>query len=383
VPAPVEPFRVEVPEATLEDLRLRLARARFPSQIEGAGWDYGTELSYLERLCRYWKDEYDWRAQEAGLNSFDQYRTVVDGQPIHFIHARSPERHAVPLLIVHGWPGSVVEFQKVIGPLTDPAGHGADPSDAFHVVCPSLPGYAFSGPTRERGWDSRRIAAALGELMSRIGYERYGAQGGDWGALIGCQLALTAPEQLIGLHLNMVIAGPPEGDDMSGLSEKELAALDDIARYDREDSGYSRIQGTKPQTLGYALNDSPAGLAAWIVEKFRSWSDCDGDVERVFTKDELLTNIMLYWVTGTASSSSRLYYETQRSGRYGLPECRVEVPTGCAIYPREIFRPPRRWVEASYNLVHWSEMPEGGHFAAFEQPALFVDDVRAMFRALR
>ncbi len=379
----MEPFKVDVPDEVLEDLHRRLANTRFPAQIEGAGWDYGTELGYLKELVAYWLEQYDWRAHETRINSFEQYTADVDGQRLHFLHARSPEKGAVPLVLVHGWPGSVVEFLEVLGPLSDPASHGGDPADAFHVVAPSLPGYGFSGPTTEASWDSRRIAGAFAELMSRLGYERFGAQGGDWGSMVCSQLALIEPKRLLGLHLNMVIAGPPEGGDLSELSENDMAALADMANYEQVDSGYSKIQGTKPQTLGYGLNDSPAGLAAWIIEKFRTWSDCDGDVERSFTKDELLTNIMLYWVSETANSSARLYYETQKSGRFGLPGARIEVPTGCAIFPREIIRAPRRWAEAQYHVVHWSEMPRGGHFAAFEEPELFVKDVRAFFGGLR
>ncbi|HLG92620.1 MAG TPA: epoxide hydrolase [Acidimicrobiales bacterium] len=380
--AGLEPFRIEVPDEVLEDLRQRLARTRLPDQVPGTAWEYGFDLGYLKELIAYWSDGYDWRRHESLLNSFDQYLAEVEGQRIHLLRAPSPEGGALPLLLLHGWPGSVFEFHKVLGPLSDPRAHGASPEDAFEVVCPSLPGYGFSGPTTEPGWDSRRMAQAFCELMGRLGHERFCVQGGDWGALIATQMALAAPERLIGVHLNMAVAGPPEGDDLSGLSPAELAALDDMAHYDRVESGYYKIQSTRPQTLAYALNDSPAGLAAWIVEKFRSWSDCGGDVEASFTKDELLTNVMLYWVTGTAGSSARLYYETTKAGRFG-PAGRVEVPTGCAIFPKEIIRPPRRWVEAAFNLVGWRELDRGGHFAALEVPELFVDVVREFFRGLR
>jgi microsomal epoxide hydrolase len=383
VDADIQPFTIDVPQAVLDDLRARLTHARFPAQIEGAGWDYGTELGYLRELCRYWRDGYDWRAAEARLNRFPQFTTTIDGQRIHFIHARSPERDALPLLVAHGWPGSIAEFIKIIDPLRDPAAHGDDAANAFHVVCPSLPGYAFSGPTRERGWDTRRIATAFGELMARLGYDRYGAQGGDWGAMISTQLGLLDPH-VCGVHLNLVIAGPPAGDDLSGLSESQLQSLSEVDRFLKEGSAYSQIQGTRPQTIGYLLEDTPVGLAAWIVEKFREWSDCDGDVERSFSRDELITNLMLYWVTATGHSAGRLYYETQRSGRFGpAADQRVEVPTGCAIFPREIFRPARSWAETRYNVTHWTEMPAGGHFAAMEEPELLVDDVRAFFRTLR
>jgi microsomal epoxide hydrolase len=380
----IQPFTIAVPDEVLEDLRERLSRTRFPAQIDGAGWDYGTELGYLKELVRYWRDHYDWRAAEAALNQFPQFTTAIDGQRIHFIHVRSAEAGALPLVLTHGWPGSVAEFTNVIGPLSDPAAHGGNHADAFHVVCPALPGYGFSGPTNDRGWDTRRIASAFSVLMARLGYARYGAQGGDWGSMVSTQLAIVDPDHVCGVHLNMAIAGPPEGDDLSSLTESELAALGDLDKFIKEGSGYSQIQSTKPQTIGYPLDDSPAGLAAWIVEKFRAWSDCDGDVERSFSKDELLTNLMFYWTTATAHSAGRLYYEATKTGRFGLSsDPRIETPTGVALFPREIVRPPRSWVEARYNVTHWSEMPAGGHFAAMEEPELFVEDVRAFFRTLR
>jgi pimeloyl-ACP methyl ester carboxylesterase len=377
------PFTVDVPDAVLVDLHDRLSRTRFPEQIPGAGWDYGTELGYVRDLVTYWNESYDWRKQEARLNSFEQFVTEIDGQRVHFLHVRSPESDALPLVMTHGWPGSVVEFLDIIGPLVNPRGYGGDPEDAFHVVCPSIPGYGFSGPTRERGWDPQRVAGAFATLMAGLGYERYGAQGGDWGSMISTQLALADPEHVAGLHLNMVIALPPEGEDFSTLTETEMAGLTSAADYMENDSGYAKIQGTKPQTIGYLLDDSPAGLAAWIVEKFRTWSDCDGDVERRFTKDTLLTNIMLYWVTATGHSSGRLYYEATKAGGFVAKGRRVEVPTGAAIFPKEIIRPPRRWAERSYNITRWTEMPSGGHFAALEEPTLLVDDVRSFFASVR
>jgi pimeloyl-ACP methyl ester carboxylesterase len=379
----IQPFTIDVPDAVLSDLHERLERTRFPEQIPGAGWDYGTELGYLRELVAYWRDNYDWRKQEARLNELDNFVTEIDGQRIHFVHARSPEPDAMPLVISHGWPGSVVEFLDIIDPLTNPRAHGGDPKDAFHVVCPSIPGYAFSGPTHDRGWDPQRVAKAFATLMAGLGYDRYGAQGGDWGSMISTQLALVDPEHVAGIHLNMVIALPPEGEDFSTLTESELAGLTDAANYMENDSGYAKIQGTKPQTIGYLLDDSPAGLAAWIVEKFRTWSDCGGDVERRFTKDRMLTNIMLYWVTTTGHSAGRLYYEATRAGRFGPQGARVEVPTGAAVFPSEIVRPPRRWAEGSYNITRWTEMPSGGHFAALEEPGLLVDDVRAFFATVR
>ncbi|MFM8302828.1 MAG: epoxide hydrolase family protein [Actinomycetota bacterium] len=378
----VTPFRLDIPQSALDDLHERLARTRFPAQIPGADWDYGTELGYVRDLVEYWRDAYDWRAHEARLNAFDHFTTTVHGANVHFIHQRSPEPDALPLVITHGWPGSIVEFLDVIGPLTDPRAHGGDPADAFHVIAPSIPGYAFSGPTTERGWSARRVAEAWAALMAGLGYDRYGAQGGDWGSIITVHLGLVDPAHLAGIHLNMVVVGgPPEGDS-GELTAVEQQGLADMAKYFELDSGYMQIQATKPQTLGYALEDSPSGLAAWIVEKFRSWSDCNGDVESAFTRDQLLTNVMCYWLTATAHSSARLYYENRVADGWTVRE-RVEVPTGAAIYPREIIRPPRRWAEAKFNLTHWQEQPRGGHFAAMEQPELFVDDVRAFFRTVR
>jgi microsomal epoxide hydrolase len=376
------PFTVAVTEAELDDLHERLARTRLPQQIPDAGWDYGTELGYLSELLAYWRDEYDWRRAEARLNAIDQYLTEIDGARVHFIHAPSPEPDALPLVVTHGWPGSVVEFLDVIGPLSDPRAHGGDPSDAFHVVCPSIPGYAFSGPTRDRGWDPKRIATAWAALMAGLGYDRYGAQGGDWGSMISSQLGVVDAVHVVGVHLNMLVAGPLPDTDFANLTPAEQRALASFEEYDKVDSGYAKIQGTKPQTIGYALDDSPAGLLAWIVEKFRTWTDCDGDVERSLTKDQMLDNVMLYWLTATAHSAGRIYYEATRAGTFS-PETRVEVPVGVAAFPHEILNAPRHWAEARANIVHWTDMPRGGHFAAFEEGELLVNDVREFFRPLR
>ncbi len=379
----VERFKANVDQAVLDDLRERLERTRFPGQLDDAQWSYGTELGYLRELVDYWINDFDWRAVEARLNSFDHYTALVDGRRQHFIHQRSPHDDAMPLVLTHGWPGSVLEFMDVIGPLTDPTAHGGKVADAFHVVCPAIPGYGFSEAPAQAGFDIRRVGACNAELMEGLGYSRYGAQGGDWGAIATSWLGLDDSEHCAGVHLNMVVATPPEGDDMQGLSERETEALAAMAEFMEEGAGYQAIQGTRPQTLGYGLNDSPAGLAAWIVEKFHAWSDCDGRVENRFSKDQLLANITLYWVTGSITSSTRLYCETRRAGRFGaLPE-KIKVPTGCAIFPRELFRPPRRWAEAAYNVVHWSEMNSGGHFAAMEEPAALVEDMRTFFRQLR
>ena len=379
----IRPFTIEIANDALTDLDERLARTRLPDQIPGTDWDYGTNRSYLEELLAYWQDGFDWRAQERMLNEFDQFKTVVDGVDVHFIHQRSAVVGATPLLLTHGWPGSFVEFTKIIGPLTDPEAYGGDPADAFHVVIPSLPGYAFSGKPTERGYNPERMADVLAGLMERLGYERYGAQGGDWGAIINRVLAAHYGDRLIGLHSNFMTAGPPPGsaDPNEGVSAEEQERRRERAEAFAAGRGYQAIQGTKPQTLGYGLNDSPAGLAAWIVEKFHGWSDNDGNVESAFTKDEMLTNITLYWVTGTITSSSRIYYES-RNTPATRPVGYINVPTGAAIFPKEISFAPRRWAEARYNIVRWTLMPRGGHFAALEEPELLLDDIRAFFREL-
>jgi microsomal epoxide hydrolase len=380
----IRPFRITVDDGVLDDLRERLDRTRWPDQIPGSGWDYGTDLAELQDLCTYWRDEFDWRAAEARLNAWPQCETYIDDTHVHFVHARSPYAGALPLVMTHGWPGSVAEFLKVLGPLTDPPAHGGDAADAFHVVAPSMPGYGFSGPTRRRGMDVRAVAEVVAALMARLGYDRYGAQGGDWGALVSSHLGVVDAAHLAGIHLNMVVARPPDATDpTAGVRPDELEALGAMAGFRRDETGYQAIQGTKPQTLAYGLTDSPAGLAGWILEKFRTWSDCGGDVFSRFSRDELLTNITIYWVTGTINSSTRLYYESRRSGHFGPPEKCVAVPTGAAIFPRELLRPPRAWAEAAFDIVHWTRMPSGGHFAAMEEPELLVEDVRSFFRAVR
>jgi pimeloyl-ACP methyl ester carboxylesterase len=377
----IESFDIHVEDAVLEDLRDRLARTRFPDQLEGTGWDYGLPTDYLCQLVDYWRQTYDWRAQEAHLNELDHFRTTIDGQSIHFVHSRSTNPDAFPLLLIHGWPGSIVEFQRVIPLLTQPEAHGGESVDSFDVIAPSLPGYGFSEPPRTPGWDIRRIAHAFTALMSRLGYPRYGAQGGDWGAQISTRLGAYDPDHCVALHLNMPIGTPPP--DPAPLSDEEQTDLADMAQFQRGESGYANEQGTKPQTLGAGLNDSPAGLLAWIVEKFRGWSDCEGDPETVFTKDQLITNVMLYWVTQTITSSARLYRETMQGGALVEAVPFIDAPTGVARFPKEILRWPRSWVEHQYNLTHWTAMPRGGHFAAMEQPELFVDDVRRFFRTVR
>jgi pimeloyl-ACP methyl ester carboxylesterase len=384
-PTAILPFEIQVPDAVLEDLEARLALTRLPDQLDGVGWDYGMDLAYLTDLITYWREEFDWREQERRLNAFDHYKTRIDDLDIHFIHQRSPDADALPIIITHGWPGSIAEFTKIIGPLTDPVAHGGNAADAFHVVAASMPGYGFSDKPRRPGFGPEQIAEVNAQLMARLGYERYGIQGGDWGSIVSRWHAFNHPDNAVGLHINMVVAAPPRDvdDPNEGVPPEELArSRERQAFYNTDENGYSRIQGTRPQTLGYALNDSPAGQAAWIVEKFRAWCDCDGDPETIFTKDELLTNVMLYWVNETATSSARLYYESGRAPT-SRPMGWIEVPTGAAIFPQELSIAPRKWVEAGYNLVHWTEMPRGGHFAAMEQPELLVADLRTFFAGLR
>ena len=376
----ITPFRLAVPDAELDDLRDRLRRTRWPDGETVDDWSQGIPLAYVQELCAWWADEYDWRATEARLNGLPQFRTEIDGLGVHFLHVRSPHAEALPLVLTHGWPGSVVEFLDVVGPLTDPTAHGGDAADAFHVVCPSLPGYGFSDRPTAPGWNVERIARAWAELMARLGYDRYGAQGGDWGASITSTMGVVVdPGHLAGIHVNMPVAGPPPGGDPD-LTAEEIQAMSSFEEHRRWGTGYSQQQSTRPQTLGYGLADSPAGQCAWIVEKFWAWTDCDGHPENALRRDQLLDNVMLYWLPGTGASSARLYWESFRNRTLDP----VAVPAGCSIFPREIARLPRRWVEARYtDLRWWNELDRGGHFAAFEQPALFVDELRSFFRLVR
>jgi pimeloyl-ACP methyl ester carboxylesterase len=363
----------------LADLQRRLRATRWPDPETPNDWSQGIPLAYVQEVCRYWAEEYDWRATETRLNQLDQFRTPLDGLGIHFLHLRSPHDHALPLVLTHGWPGSIVEFLKVIGPLTDPTAHGGEAADAFHLVCPTLPGYGFSDKPTEPGWNIERIARAWSQLMLRLGYERYVAQGGDWGAAVTTSIGLQDTEHCLGIHLNMPIV-TPDRDTMDDLTEREKDALAGRKYYVDWDSGYSKQQSTRPQTVGYGLTDSPAGQAAWILEKFWSWTDCDGHPENVLTRDELLDNIMMYWLPGAAASSARLYWES--FGRASMEE--VQIPVGCSIFPKEIFRSSRRWAEKRFRqLVYWNELDRGGHFAAFERPEIFVNEVRACFRHMR
>jgi epoxide hydrolase len=379
-------FQIEIPEADLRDLRERLERTRWAEAETVEGWSQGVPLAYLQELCHYWAQEYDWRATEARLNDLPQFRTEIDGLGIHFVHVRSPYPDALPLVITHGWPGSIVEFLKVIEPLTDPDSHGGDQADAFHVVCPSLPGYGFSDKPTGPGWGVDRIAHAWTHLMARLGYGRYGAQGGDWGTSISKSIGQQDSTHVAGIHLTPPLAAPDPTtlDDLTESERAALAALEDAQEWD---SGYSAEQSTRPQTIGYGLVDSPVALCSWIVEKFWSWTDSNGHPENVLSRDELLDNVMLYWLPGTGASSARLYWESIRQVSEwisGSNDDKVTVPTGCSIFPKETPRPSRRWAEQRYtDIRYWNELDKGGHFAAFEQPELFVNEVRSFFRLVR
>jgi pimeloyl-ACP methyl ester carboxylesterase len=380
----IRPFRIDIPQADLDDLRERLARTRWPSEPAGIGWSRGVPVAYLQELAEYWRTTYDWREHEARLNQLPQFTTTVDGANLHFIHVRSPEPEATPLLLIHGWPGSVVEFLELVGPLTDPRAHGGDPADAFSVVVPSIPGFGFSGPLAETGWTHGRIAQAYTELMARLGYDRYGVQGGDVGAFEAPLVGRLAPDRVIGVHVNALVTFP-SGDpaELAGLSEAEQQRLARMQHFQDQQMGYSHIQGTRPQTLAYALNDSPAGQLAWIVEKFKEWTDPAAELpEDAVDRDHLLTNVSIYWLTGTAGSSANLYYETYHDPSLFAPAERGTVPTGVAVSLTQDVA-VRKLAERDHNVVHWSEFERGGHFAAMEAPEFLVGDVRAFFRTLR
>ncbi|GGN77925.1 microsomal epoxide hydrolase [Nocardia rhizosphaerihabitans] len=381
----IVPFHIDIAQSDLDDLHRRLADARWPDQQPGAEWSRGVPVEYLRELAEYWRTSYDWRAAEAELNKYPQFVTEIDGQRIHFLHVRSAQPDATPLLLTHGWPGSIVEFLDVIGPLTDPGAHGGDPADAFHLVIPSLPGYGFSGPVTEPGWNATRIAAAWVELMSRLGYERYGAQGGDWGAFITPEVGRAGGDRVIGIHVNaatfgFIPFGPVSDAEKATMTEAELARLDRLALFKSEGSGYFRIQSTRPQTLAYGLHDSPIGQLAWIVEKFKEWTfPADGLPDAAVDRDRLLTDVMLYWLTGTAGSSAALYYEATHTRSW--PTAPLTTPTGVAVFAEDVAI--RRYAEGNADIVHWSEFDRGGHFAAMEAPDLLVGDIRAFFRGLR
>ncbi|MEU8202752.1 epoxide hydrolase family protein [Streptosporangium sp. NPDC049046] len=375
----IAPFRIDIPQSALDDLHDRLARTLWPDELPGVGWSYGIPVSYVRQLAEYWRSGYDWRKHEAALNEYPQFTTEIDGQNIHFLHVRSPEPDALPLVLTHGWPGSIVEFTKVIGPLTDPRAHGGDPADAFHVVAPSIPGFAFSGPTRETGWDLRRVARAWAELMSRLGYERYGAQGGDSGSVVSPELGRVAPDRVVGVHVNGALGFPTfDPAEMEGLTETEQARM--MLYTDNDRSGYAVLQATRPQTVAFGLHDSPAAQLAWIVEKFKEWTDPAHDLpEEAVDRDQMLTDVTIYWLTRTAASSARLYKEG--SAQWGTPVERSEIAHGVAVFPGD--GGIRRVAEREHNVIHWSEFDRGGHFAAMEAPDLLIDDVRTFFRKVR
>lgn len=374
----IRPFTLAIDQRELDDLNRRIDQTRWPERETASDWEQGVPTDRLRRLVYYWRNGYDWRRCEAMLNGFGQYKTMIDDIDVHFLHIRSPHADAMPLLLTHGWPGSVIEFHKVIGPLSDPVAYGGDAADAFHLIVPSLPGFGFSGKPAHSGIGVETISRMWADLMQRLGYDRYVAQGGDWGSAVTVSLGVQAPPGLAGVHLNMITVMPP---DLGGdLDAQEKAAVAKAKHFADVESAYARLQATRPQTIGYLLADSPVGQAGWIYEKLRAWSDCDGEVETIFTDDEMLDNIMLYWLTNSGASSARLYWESMGSFR---PR-RIDVPLGYSQFPAEIMAPPRKWAEAVFsNIIHWNSLDKGGHFAAFEQPALFVDEIRTCFRQLR
>ncbi|GAA2794406.1 epoxide hydrolase family protein [Crossiella cryophila] len=380
----ISPFRISIPEVDLVDLRVRLAATRWPDALPGVGWSRGVPPDYLRALVEYWRTTYDWRAQEAALNEFPQFSTEIDGQTVHFLHVTSAEPGATPLILLHGWPGSFVEFQDVIGPLTDPAAHGGDPADAFHLVIPSLPGFAFSSPLAEPGWNSRRMAAAMVELMARLGYQRYGVQGGDTGSWVGPDMGRLVPDRVVGVHVNALMSFPigVEGE-LDELSEPDA---DRWARMQNFNDGYLQVQSQRPQTLAYALHDSPAGQLAWIMEKFKELTFPEkGLPEEAISRDRMLTDISLYWLTGTAGSAAQIYYESITAAAWseqdsGNSTTSSGVPTGVLVGPMDVT--VRRFAERDHNIVRWTEYDRGGHFFAMEAPELFTADVRDFFRSL-
>jgi pimeloyl-ACP methyl ester carboxylesterase len=378
----VAPFKVSVPQSAIDDLKRRLASTRWPERETVGDWSQGVPLQKAQALVAFWRDKYDWRRFETRVNAFPQYRTQIDGLGIHFIHVHSPQQNALPIILTHGWPGSVVEFMEVIGPLSDPTRYGGRAEDAFHVVVPSLPGFAFSDKPVETGWDVNRIARAWATLMPRLGYERWVAQGGDWGAGVTHALAHQRPAGLIAAHVNWQFVFPEKLPEHPTPAEQK--AIDRAALFGNDQSGYFREQGTRPQTIGYPLTDSAAGQALWIYEKFQSWTDNHGNPEDELSVDAMLDDISLYWFTGTAASSARIYWENTRSGKAGLSGGRIELPMAASVFPHEIFCPPKAWAEALWpNLFYWNELDKGGHFAAFEQPKLFTEELRKAFRSRR
>ncbi|MCB2051132.1 MAG: epoxide hydrolase [Novosphingobium sp.] len=375
----IRPFTIAIHDAELDDLARRLERVRWPEKETVADWNQGVPLAKAMALVDYWRNSYDWRRCEAAINAHPQFVTEIDGLDIHFLHVRSPNPDAMPLILTHGWPGAITEFMKVIGPLSDPAAYGGDPADAFHLVIPSLPGFGFSGKPTTTGWGVPKIAQAWDILMKRLGYARYVAQGGDWGAAVTMQMGHRAPKGLAAVHTNLPLVMPE--DPGTDLSEQELAMVQALEYYARWDGGYSDQQASRPQTLGYALADSPVGQAMWIYEKFWSWTDSDGDPENVLTKDEMLDTIMLYWLTNSGASSAQIYWESYH-GSFVATD--IDIPSAASIFPGDIYAAPRSWAEkCMHNLIYWNELDKGGHFAAFEQPDLFVAELRNGFRSVR
>jgi pimeloyl-ACP methyl ester carboxylesterase len=382
-PTAARPFAVHVADEVLQDLRERLARTRWPDEAPGAGWRYGTDLAYLRDLCEHWRTRYDWRIPEGRLNAFRQFTVPLSGIDLHFIHEPGVGSDPMPLLLSHGWPGSVWEFHQLIPRLTQPARFGADPGDAFTVVAPSLPGYGFSFRAGQPRFGVPEIAAAFAALMTDVlGYARFGAQGGDWGSFVSSRLAADHPDRLVGIHLNMMPLRRDVPRDRAAASPEEAAYLAELEEFLREETGYQWIQGTRPQTLAYGLTDSPAGLAGWIVEKLRRWTDCGGDVEKSLGREDILTNTTIYWVTGSINASFWPYYVRMHRG-WPLPTTRIDVPTGYAEFPAEILHPPRAWGERAFDIRRWTRMPRGGHFAALEAPDLLAEEIRAFFKPLR
>ena len=375
----IQPFAIETTQAELDDLKARLALTRWPDRETPKDWSQGIPLAYMQEVMDYWQNEYNWPARLALLNQWPGFKTELDGLDIHFLHVRSDSEAALPLLLTHGWPGSIVEFQKVMGPLSNPSQHGGKDADAFHLIIPTLPGFGYSGKPDAPGWNTERIARAWDSLMLRLGYDSYVAQGGDWGSIVTTEIGVQNLGHCKGLHVNMPIA-PPDPEQMDNLTKQEESALAAMKFYQDHDSGYSKQQSTRPQTLGYGLADSPVGQAAWILEKFYQWMDCDGHPEKIVTRDELLDNVMMYWLPDAGASSARIYWESFNQGNMSP----VELPVGCSIFPREIFRTSERWARKRFpNLVHFEVLDKGGHFAAFEQPDAFVDQVRRCFAGLR
>jgi microsomal epoxide hydrolase len=381
----VRPFTIAVEDSVLDDLRQRLADTRWPDEMPNSGWDYGSNLAYMKELVEYWRTDFDWRAQEAKLNAFSHFKSEVDGLDIHFIHEKGMGPNPMPLVITHGWPSCFFEMTKIIPLLTDPASHGGDAADSFDVVAPSLPGFGFSDHAQDRGMEVQRVAGMWNKLMTQnLGYSKFAAQGGDIGSGVTARLGYAHADTLYGIHLTSITRPTPYlGPGSRPVTDAEQALITQRDQWFADEGGYNHIQGTKPQTLAYGLNDSPAGLAAWIVEKYRTWSDCGGDVEKSYTKDELLTIVTIYWVTQTISSSTRMYYENQKSLWTMNKDEKVPAPAGMAMFPQEISKPPREWGERSYDVRRWTEMTSGGHFAALEEPQLLAEEVRAFFRGFR